>query len=44
MDASAGAAGNSRSTERTVGKLNVDLDSRIAAAVENLPCSDVNNG
>ena len=44
VDAGAGAAGHGRAAERAVGQLDVDLDGRVAAAVENLPGANVNNG
>ncbi len=41
--ARAGAAGYGRSAEGAVGQPHVDLDGRIAAAVENLAAMDVND-
>ncbi len=43
VDAGAGAAGHGRAAEGAVGQFHVDLDGRIAAAVENLSGVDVYN-
>ena len=43
VDAGAGPAGNGRPAERAVGQRHIDLDGRIAAAVENLSCLDIDD-
>ncbi len=44
VDAGAGAAGHGGAAERAVGQFHVDLDGRIAAAIEDLSGADVYNG
>ena len=43
VDAGAGAAGDGGAAERAVGQRDVDLDGRIAAAIENLPAVDIDD-
>ena len=43
VNSGARAAGDRRAAERTVGKLHVDFDRRVSAAVENLSGMDVEN-
>ena len=44
VDSGAGAAGHGRPAEAAVGQFHVDLDGRIAAAIEDLSGTDVYNG
>ena len=43
MHAGAGSAGNRRPAGAAVGQHDIDLDGRIAAAIENLAAANVNN-
>ena len=43
VDTSAGTAGHGRAAERTVGELDINLDRRVATAIENLTGMDISN-